>query len=384
MSNGKMIKRNKIYILSCFFFVSIVFISSSVCAKLTGSCSDCHTMHNSQNAASMNLGKTFGIASGAGECLDCHAANRAVLLRMDCLGCHAQDTSGASNIVDPGGLNMPQIAHNAATDLSGGNYSYVINNDDTCGHNVHGFGDAVQTDTVLGNTPPGYDSSFDPSSGGYQDNTAGQIMCAGQNGCHGNRNEVSQIKAIRGTHHADDTILKFGAGFTETGQGATAGTSYRYLYKVHGAEDSDWEATSSTDHNEYKGGTSHSTSQNWGTIDTISEFCAECHGDYHSSSGIGTSSPWLRHPTDVTFPTTGEYTGYTTYSDIAPVARQTIANGTMQASATVTTGSGGDIVMCLSCHRAHASEWPKIMRWNYQGWPGAGTNGCGVCHTSKN
>jgi predicted CXXCH cytochrome family protein len=376
-----------ILLLSICIVTMILSFSESANAKVTGACSDCHTMHNSQNSSSMNLGKTYGIAWGSGECLDCHAATRAVLLRMDCLGCHAENTGGSVNI-DPNN-NMPQVAHANTTDLAGGNYSYVINIDDSCGHNVHGFGAAIPVDNILGNTPPGYNRSYDPSSGGYQDNDAGQIMCAGQNGCHGNRDEVSQILAIRGTHHENDTILKFGAGFTETGQGNTAGTSYRFLYKVHGAEDNDWQASlSPTDHNEYKGDAFASRSQQNYTlgdpdcVTTISDFCAECHGNFHisGSSGIGSSSSWLRHPTDVLIPTYGEYASLsTTYDVLTPVARQSIADGTTQASGTVTTGT--DIVMCLSCHRAHASQFSDSLRWNYSNMS-AGT-GCFVCHTQK-
>jgi hypothetical protein len=43
--------------------------------------------------------------------------------------------------------------------------------------------------------------------------------------------------------------------------------------------------------------------------------------------------------------------------------------------------------MCLSCHRAHASSNFKMMRWDYKGWPAClpgCTNGCNVCHTTKN
>ncbi|CAD7777657.1 MAG: hypothetical protein KIIPBIDF_00918 [Candidatus Methanoperedenaceae archaeon GB50] len=45
---------------------------------------------------------------------------------------------------------------------------------------------------------------------------------------------------------------------------------------------------------------------------TISGLCAECHGDFHGSSDdIGSSSPWLRHPTDIQLPGTGtEYYKY--------------------------------------------------------------------------
>jgi len=357
--------------------LTLLLIAGETEAVVTGLCSDCHTMHNSQNAATMRLDSTPITGGGAGECLDCHAQTRASLLRLDCLGCHAQDVNGGANITG----SMPQVAHNAATDLAGGNYRYVFA-DDTHGHNVHGFGNGfVGPDSNLGNTPPGYNAAFDPATGKYNTaNMAGQLMCSGQNGCHGNRDQVSQILAMQGTHHADDKILKFGANFTETGQGATPGKSYRFLYKVHGAEDSDWQSTSgAADHNEYKGAVyGVRAGQAWGDIVSMSQFCAECHGNFHASAGVGGPGTWLRHPTDVALPA---YTNYTAYTPQIPAARTAIASGTAQASGLVTPGSNADVVVCLSCHRAHASPYPDMLRWDY-GNMAAGT-GCYVCHTEK-
>lgn len=362
-------------------------------AKVSGNCANCHTMHNSQNATGMVSDLNYGTGSDP-NCTQCHNEPRQVLLRMNCLGCHGQDPGGASNIIALS--NIPQVAHNAATDLAAGNYRYVFQSDpdgdDTHGHNVHGFSDISEDSyMVQANYPPGYKSEYDPSPG-YQTGNTYRIMCAGRNGCHGNRDQLSQMLAIKGAHHSDDTILKFGADFTETGQGGTVGKSYRFLYKVHGAEDSNWEATlGPTDHNEYKGaiyGSSHSSPQTWDSINTISEFCAECHGYFHlsGSSGIGSASPWLRHPTDVILPDSGEYSAYTAYSTQAPVARQSIPAGTTQASGTVTPGDSGDVVMCLSCHRAHASQYPDILRWDYTTMiaGGGGSGGCFTCHTQKN
>ncbi len=359
-------------------------------AKVSGNCANCHTMHNSQNATSM-VSDIIGSSANNPNCTTCHEEPRAVLLRMNCLGCHGQDPGGASNIIALN--NIPQVAHNASTDLAAGNYRHVFQSygESNYGHNVHGFSDISDDSYMMQpNYPPGFKSEYDPSADNYQTGNELRIMCAGRNGCHGNRDYAGQLQAIKGAHHADDKILKFGADFTETGQGETVGKSYRFLYKVHGAEDNDWEATvGATDHNEYKGspyGSSHSDSPNWVSIDTISEFCAECHGYFHlgGSSGIGSASSWLRHPTDIVLPDSGEYSAYTAYSTETPVARQNI-NGTGGALGTVTPDT--DIVMCLSCHRAHASQYPDILRWDYSqmlaGDPSK-SGGCFTCHTQKN
>ncbi|MDP3013134.1 MAG: cytochrome c3 family protein, partial [Candidatus Subteraquimicrobiales bacterium] len=77
--------------------------------------------------------------------------------------------------------------------------------------------------------------------------------------------------------------------------------------------------------------------------------------------------------------------GSNLYSVEAPVARPTVP---AISSNVVTPGAAGDaIVMCLSCHRAHGSPEPDLLRWTYSGMiAGSGTSdtGCFTCHTSKN
>ena len=100
---------------------------------------------------------------------------------------------------------------------------------------------------------------------------------------------------------------------------------------------------------------------------TISGFCGTCHGYFHLIEGIGgdTSSPFVRHPTDIVLPISGEYGSYNPnsgtneYSVEAPVARTTVPSS---ISNTVTPGT--DVIMCLSCHKAHASDYPDILRWD--------------------
>lgn len=370
-----------------FGIVLALHIQMEASARVSGVCSNCHTMHNLQGGTAMKLDSTpdAGVADNP-ECRDCHADTRSVLLRLDCLGCHAESPNGGDNIIALTGA--PQVAHNAANDLAGGNFRHLLANDDTYGHNVHGFGAILSADANLGNTPPGYNASFDPSSGKYQTAyPAGQVMCAGQNGCHGDRDEVGQLASIYGAHHQNDSALQFGAGFSEAGQGATVGASYRYLYKVKGAEDADWQdTTSGTDHNEYRGTTFDSgrATQAWNNIQTMSQFCSECHGNFHSGAGLGGADPWIRHPSDAILPNSAPFTDYTTYDTGIPVARQSITAGSTQASSSVTPGT--DIVFCLSCHRAHGSAYPDSLRWDYstcQTNTADANCGCFTCHADK-
>jgi cytochrome c553 len=322
-------------------------------------------MHNSQNGTAMSF----------------DGFTHEYLLRGDCVSCHAQDTS--ANIVN----TIPQVYHTATTDLAGGNFRYYS---DTHA-NVHNVSGIMAQDSILGNTPPGYLSDYDPASTDF--NTGSRLVCAGQNGCHGNRDQSSEMGAIRGSHHYKDLMLKFGSinepdqggGTGGTSDYSTTGKSYRFLYNVHGGENTNWANTNSTNHNEYKGLVlAARTGQSWSNIETISNLCAECHGNFHLSNtgtGIGTASPWLRHPTDAVIPNLYEYAAMTQtggYNIITPVGRTSIPNS---PSANITLNT--DVITCLSCHGAHGTSNFKIMRWDYKGWPASGTNGCNVCHTSK-
>lgn len=370
---------------------ALCFLLSALCsllfaaeleAKVTGVCSNCHTMHNSQSGAAM---ATYGADGqpwkGSGNPIS-------FLLRGSCLGCHGMGT--ANKIVAFGGSNIPQVYHiDSSGDLAAGNFAYIIGTkgdgaSDRKGHNVIDLGNLDDFLTV----PPGQ----------YHDhgirNT--NLTCAGTRGCHGTRNSSStKYNSLKGAHHGnvegrlDNPTENY--------------NSYRFLRNVKGLENpgvAKWQNNAPDSHNEYFGATTPLTSA-CGTCHvnelvppgvsvmvakpasgTMSNFCGTCHGNFYTLEGIGNdvSSPFVRHPTDVFLKGTGEYAGYVYYSVIAPVARTTVP-----AAASDIVQPGTDVIMCLSCHGAHATNYEHLMRWDYKGWPGNGqTNGCNVCHTSKN
>jgi hypothetical protein len=380
----------KILILSLTTFLAVVLAYGF--ADAAGPCADCHTMHYSQNGArpaNAALGGPFGM----------------LLVADGCMGCHGQGT--AENIVNS---QIPQVLHSDTTggdngDLAGGNFAYITGvklrdatdsgaTKDTVGHNVIDLGAAYYEDTIpnlAANFPPG-DENTNFTNGLIRTT----FTCAGAYGCHGDRAVTGELAAMKGAHHVSDTMLKFGT-INETTQGDVVGHSYRFLLGVHGGEDDDWQNTSSQSaHNEYKGATSRGTESTRTSPggSTISGLCAECHGNFHGtgSGDIGTASPWLRHPTDIVLPSdvTKEYYLYNggtgtnnAYSLNAPVARATIPNA---SSGNVNPGTSDSIVMCLSCHKAHATANADILRWNYEDIQvGAGGNEkCFICHTTKN
>jgi len=337
-------------------------------AKVTGVCVNCHTMHNSQGGAEM---ATFGSETGANN----------ALVRGSCLGCHGQDPTGTLNVI----TNIPQVLHKATDDLAGGNFTYVLTGGtapttgttQTAGHNV--IDGTIVSETVL-TVPPGDENSTLVTNANF--------TCAGTYGCHGDRAISGSFAGISGAHHTGTD------GLCNTA--STVGNSYRFLKGVKGHENMDatyrWQNFNTQYHNEYfgiaagtEGGSATAPAGN-----TISGLCAECHGNFHGITndiGDDATSPFTRHPTDIVLKGSGEYTIYTTYSVVAPVARVDITTvNTAGVSNVVTPGT--DVVMCLSCHGAHATAYEDILRWNYTGMIAASTSGdtttgCFICHTAK-
>ena len=322
--------------------------------RVTGICSDCHTMHFSQDGDS----SAFDVTSPQQS-----------LLNTTCIGCHSS-TDDTTIDTSMGGAT-PIVFNNGtapATPLSGGNFYWVKATDDRMGHNV--IDTSAAADATLGVTPPG---------GTILDGT--RMSCAGTTGCHGDRTIVgsgksggSDTAAISGAHHTAGTTV----------DGSTVGKSYRFLYGITGTEDSDWEYTkSSTDHNVYQGANRSDDDSTLSAAEqtTVSSLCAQCHTNFHNGDtdpvdGSVWGTPWVRHPTDFDMSTdlnspNIEYP--TTYNTDIPIAYSDVSTKT------------DEIVMCISCHRAHGSPNESILRWDYRGWPAdtSFTNGCSICHTDK-
>lgn len=345
-------------LMSAFLTAIVVFVLMAGSeAKVTGVCVNCHTMHNSQNGSAVAYDFNETSFTKTDTPKDC-------LLIYSCLGCHSATDSGGTwqHVGAPVVFNTVGPITYGANGLAGGNFYYVSGIVDNTGHNV--LSNTDDTPPALGNTPPGGTVM------------TSQLTCAGEFGCHGDRSSgKTNITGLKGAHHTSDSTI----------DGSNVGKSYRFLNGILGKEDTDWEQDNiNTSHNEYKGAIGFTVTT------TISYLCGECHGNFHSSAGVGSTgaSPWLRHPTDIALKITGEYASYTTYSMVAPVARPNPDS----VLSTSTVYPGTDIIMCLSCHRAHASPNFKMMRWNYKSTTLLSATpvitdalyGCVVCHTSKN
>jgi hypothetical protein len=394
VENSMNSRNSRNYVNFLFFIFCFLLYASSLEAKVSGYCSNCHTMHNSQNGSAMAYdfdGVSFTKTS----------TPKGSLLIYSCLGCHSatdgttwKDPFTKAPIV----FNTSPPQYGASSDggttyqgLAGGNF-YWVKTDDVKGHNIF----ADNPDDNLSTAPGtwgfgtcGTNSCHANMSGTVSGCTSTDLN--GRQGCTKCHLFVGAdgLTRFNGYHHANDGT---GTKYVDTRDKgwyrfvSTHGVM-GYTSGVKGIEDEDWQKTSSaTDHNEYFGNITdmRGTSQLMVSgNNTTTAFCCGCHGMFHheDDTAVG-ASPWFMHPSDFAL-TAGEYAAYTTYDPLVPVARPSGFNWAGGPSSKV-SGTDGDMVMCLSCHRAHGSPYFKMLRWDYKGWPGnGGTNGCNVCHTTK-
>ncbi|MDY0350783.1 MAG: cytochrome c3 family protein [Desulfobulbaceae bacterium] len=371
--------------------LGVLMMAGGADAQVQGQCSNCHTMHASQNNQAMGSGGPFD-----------------VLLRFDCLGCHTGSNGTGAVPGTVSGSNAPGVLDTgdpftADSFLAGGNFYSVEQGNDAHGHNVKVL-PTGHTDALLGDTPPGYDGTT-PTVAALP---SPHLSCGGATGCHGDLtvsrpddSEAQSFAAIAGAHHGQTGVV----------DGSTVGQSFRFLLGMPGGESADYEfAPSSTNHNVYPGkaraADSDEADGGLGAL-TMSGLCAKCHANFHNSSPTGTSTgiqgeggwgnPWIRHPTDFDFSGLGgEYAvNMDVYNPLVPVGRDITQVGAANFQDLVGQQdsnigeTGGNIVICLSCHRAHGSQYDDILRWDYvdmvAGAPtgGMADNGCFYCHATK-
>ena len=101
----------------------------------------------------------------------------------------------------------------------------------------------------------------------------------------------------------------------------------------------------------------------------MSAWCANCHGNYHTVDGMGGFQHEVDH--NLSGGTAGQYNRYNGPSDqigASPSNAYIAAVPFEDAAATPSSTSGptgSSRLMCLTCHRAHASSAPHAGRWDF-------------------
>jgi len=101
----------------------------------------------------------------------------------------------------------------------------------------------------------------------------------------------------------------------------------------------------------------------------MSAWCANCHGEYHDQTGAGPMHHGFEVP--ISSAEAAIYNAYNgtanpegavfTESYIAAVPFEDLQNTTTSTRGPTTAST----VMCLTCHRAHASSAPRAGRWDF-------------------
>ncbi len=363
------------------FFITSTFVlfysPAEAVLPVKGQCSLCHTMHNSQNGSTMVYAGTGASWNGSDQLAGgTDNSPQPSLLNTSCVGCHSSDSG--STIVTIGVTRIPIVYNTGgypANPLAGGNFYNVSrggSENDKYGHNVHGISgeDANISPSGPGAPgtlpPPGVNPTCMQQCHGTL--AAGGATFFGGNGCEG-----CHLRNYGVRHHQSPSWYRF-----------LRGHSFNTLRRVDGVPDptGNYEQNPGAGHNEYKG-VDDATTYTYGdgslnATQSITDFCSGCHANFHEEMD-GASSTWLRHPSDMLLPETGEFAGYdptASYNNLAPVAY-------LNPAAPVRSEA---VVMCLSCHRAHASNYQDSLRWDYLTCsPGSANPNCGcfVCHSDK-
>jgi hypothetical protein len=395
-------------------------------------CTDCHTLHNSEDGAAVALA---GYTGGG--------PYRELLYRGDwtdmCLSCHTENSNTSANArlpdVTDTGWTAPIVMTEtgvkpAGVAMPGGDF-WQSANDPKKGHNpaytkgaVGGAATSLfmPADTTLSSNPPG---------GAITD---GEWSCHSCHGMHsrfsGSYTAYRQLKRkvngimTTGRTQTDAAGVETYSGAVENGlatyepllsnsRGDIQGTSYVNTRKdTNPLEGADLLATESdTNKNVYRGG--------------FSSFCATCHGDFHGGNDetrtadnakTRVNNAWVRHPTNVAMNEAGSKYNISTYTAVITNAQGNNPNpvgydwryplvqpdndftvkSTVAGMTDPATAIGASRIMCLTCHKAHATEFDNMTRWDAAGHaflPVGGTDvdgtvsagdnpafGCGKCH----
>ena len=279
----------------------------------SGTCDYCHITHNSQDGLTVRSGSDgqalLRAESPSDLCLACHAGAPGQVLGSDALA--PPPEKGAGNFVFLYEDNLNDAPESPGMVVPG----------DAAGHNILAPGHGLVSDSRFISAP----------GGSYP---ASELACTSCHDPHGNSN------------------FRF---LLDVGQ--DAGTSFTFRDAAPRAEGISVEGGEMEDkglHSAYLAG--------------MSRWCGNCHGRYHER---GESA--FQHPVDRPMGN-AEIQRYNSYEGDGSLSGGSVATAYLpevpfeDASSTVTSRQGPSAssrIMCLSCHRAHATSAPAAGRWDF-------------------
>jgi hypothetical protein len=297
-------------------------------------CSDCHTMHYSQQ-------HTYAGAAGQGTPALADGPN-SYLLRQSannlCLACH----NGVSGIPDVLGTDFNSTPN-------GGRQAGALNNAGDSGDYAEWKGHSLGAAPA---TPPG----------GTWPSGLSALRCNGCHATHGNsnyRNLGGKISVTitygYSTGANNDTDVRINLASLPAVGSRISGKVYSRDY---------------TFFNEVSG-----------TNSPYGDLCGGCHGNFHGTGNTGTGSPFTRHPTEAINFSSGAITQYAGKTNRVQVLAASNPPATWDTSANATPS-------CMSCHKAHGNKNPFGLIYmtgtgtvNEEGVSGGVLRDlCGQCH----
>lgn len=326
-----------------------IFLFSLICSSAAGfhaggvgRCEGCHTMHNTAQGVPLNALSPWLIKAGdiSSICLTCHAG--------------------------PGGPDVPHVASQDGSAYTPGGDFYWLTKGfswtggespaDRHGHNIMANDFGFSQDVLYGQAPGGtYPSSalncascHDPH-GKSGTTTSGSLPVAGSGSYGGFPRAGTRLGTYRllgdngynGGSHTQGYVFNYNAPIAVQNP----------LLPFHESDGS---------HVDYGSG--------------MSEWCANCHPSYlineHSAFEHPTGSNENLESEMVnnynTYLRTGDYSGNvaTAYLQFVPFERGTTDVSLLDPTSRQGPGANAN-VMCLTCHRAHASAFRAIGRWDF-------------------
>jgi hypothetical protein len=285
-------------------------------------CSGCHTMHNSQDGEPVTDtpgGSLLIRPDSSSVCLDCHAD-------------YGQFTEGGSGYGSGGDFHWltktyTWEAHGHAAESTG----------DSHGHNIK----------ALDFNLDGVDDKLTVAPGGTY--LSQYLTCTSCHDPHGRQGNVRILWGI------GDTTPGYPGGYTfENAAPIMAVTSRRTRF-----DDTRGEPVSDKLHTAYGSG--------------ASEWCANCHEGFLNTGLVSGKHPaGMAMGQDIAtnynaYVSTGDMTGQkeTAYWEIVPCETGDTDPANLDTESTVGASASGR-VMCMSCHRSHATAFPDIGKWYFR------------------
>lgn len=366
-------------------------------------CESCHTMHNSSAKETGALAPQM-----TNNNMGVGVTNPYLLQGSDasstCLACHGSTTPGSYHVLDTSTIAGGQMNMDTMNYTPGGEFGW-LQLGARKGHNIYAadFPASVNNAAETRKAPPG-------GPAGWAGTDFSCVSCHdphGQSRFTGPSTQARQTADATGEAIVNSALLPIaesgsygGTRFAtyDAAAGTTAG-SYRLLGGVG------WKpktsptqpafavnpplalapATYNKSETGFALGTTgpHTGQTVVAYLSGMSEWCGTCHGAFHGEAASGTLANTIdKHPSGSTatlgtsiannynkYIKTGSLTATNAYDALVPVelgiARDTTAAALpadVAGTTTIAPGSGSN-VMCLTCHRAHASGFDSMLRW---------------------